>query len=63
MKPDENFYQTKIAIDKINSLKNNYSCKEFNKELTEYEIWIVKNYYPNLCNYYYNFSNEKNVLY
>jgi hypothetical protein len=63
VKPDENFYQTKIIIDKISSLKNNYSCKEFNKELTEYEIWIVKNYYPNLCNYYYDFRNEKNVLY
>jgi hypothetical protein len=63
VKSDENFYQTKTTIDKINLLKNNYSCKEFNKELTEYEIWIVKNYYPNLCNSYYDFKNQKNVLY
>jgi len=63
VKSDENFYQTKTTIDKINSLKNNYSCKEFNKELTEYEIWIVKNYYPNLCNSYYDFKNQKNVIY
>ena len=63
LKSDKNFYQTKTIIDKINSLKNIYSCKEFNKELTEYEIWIVKNYYPNLCNSYYDFKNQINVIY
>jgi hypothetical protein len=63
IKSDENFYQTKFTIDKINSLRNNHSCKEFNKELTDYEIWIVKNYYSNLCNSYYDFKNQKNVLY
>jgi hypothetical protein len=62
-KIDNRYYETKLAVDKINSLKQKYNCSELNYLLDEYEIWIMKNIYQKDCKFYYDFKNEKNILY
>lgn len=62
-KSDMRYYETKLSIDKINLLKKNYNCNELNYLLNEYEIWIIKNIYNKKCRFYYDFKNEKNILY
>ena len=62
-KSDERYYETKLSIDKINLLKKKNNCNELNYLLSEYEIWIMKNIYNKECRFYYDFKNEKNILY
>jgi hypothetical protein len=62
-KIDRRYYETKLAVDKINLLKQKKNCYELNYFLEEYEIWIMKNIYNKDCNFYYDFRNEKNILY
>jgi len=62
-KIDNRFYETKLAVDRINLLKQKHNCNELNYLLDEYEIWIMKNIYKENCNFYYDFKNEKNILY
>jgi hypothetical protein len=62
-KIDNRYYETKLTIDKINLLKQKFNCNELNYLLDEYEIWIMKNIYKKDCSSYYDFKNEKNILY
>jgi hypothetical protein len=62
-KIDNRYYETKLAVDKINLLKQKYNCSELNYLLDEYEIWVMKNIYQKDCKFYYDFKNEKNILY
>jgi len=48
-------------IKKINLIKKN--CENANFFLTQYETWILINFYPNDCNYYYDYENKINILY
>ena len=60
---DKKILTTKIAIDKIDSLKSKHSCYELNYLFNDEEIWIIKNFYKKYCNFYYDYKNEKNVLF
>lgn len=60
---DKKILTTKISIDKIDTLKSKHSCFELNYLLNNEEIWIIKNFYKKDCNFYYDFKNEKNVLF
>jgi hypothetical protein len=62
-KIDTRYYETKLFVDKINLLKQKNNCSELNNLLDEYEIWIMKNIYINECRFYYDFKNDKNILY
>jgi len=62
-KIDNRYYETKLAVDKINLLKQKHNCDQLNYLLDEYEIWIMKNIYKKDCNFYYDFKNDKNILY
>jgi hypothetical protein len=48
-------------IKKISLIKKN--CENANFFLTQYEIWILINFYPSDCNYYYDYENKINILY
>jgi hypothetical protein len=62
-KIDNRYYETKLAVDKINLLKQKHNCDQLNYLLDEYEIWVMKNIYQKDCNFYYDFNNHKNILY
>jgi hypothetical protein len=62
-KIDNRYYETKLVVDKINFLKQKNNCDQLNYLLDEYEIWVMKNIYQKDCNFYYDFKNEKNILY
>lgn len=62
-KIDNRYYETKLAVDKINLLKQKHNCNQLNYLLDEYEIWVMKNIYQKDCSFYYDFKNEKNILY
>lgn len=62
-KIDNRYYETKLAVDKINLLKQKHNCNQLNYLLEEYEIWVMKNIYQKDCNFYYDFNNHKNILY
>jgi hypothetical protein len=62
-KIDNKYYETKLVVDKINLLKQKNNCDQLNYLLDEYEIWVMKNIYQKDCNFYYDFKNEKNILY
>jgi len=53
--------QLKDEIKNINLYKND--CESANISLTQYEIWILVNFYPQECNYYYDYENKINILY
>jgi hypothetical protein len=53
--------QLNKEIKKINLIKKN--CENANIFLTQYEIWILINFYPNDCKYYYDYENKINILY
>ena len=59
-KPNENYNQLKNEIAKIDKVKDN--CSLANSKLNNYEIWIMINFYPNSCKYYYNNKLKKNIL-
>ena len=59
-KPSPNFWETKDVVDKINTFKG--SCEEAN-QFDEYVTWILINYYPDRCNYRYDFQKNKNILF
>ena len=62
-KIDNRYYETKLVVDKINLLKQKNNCDQLNYLLDEYEIWVMKNIYQKDCNFYYDFKNQKNILY
>jgi len=62
-KIDNRYYETKLAVDKINLLKQKHNCNQLNYLLDEYEIWVMKNIYQKDCKFYYDFNNYKNILY
>ena len=62
-KIDNRYYETKLVVDKINLLKQKNDCDQLNYLLDEYEIWIMKNIYISECRFYYDFKNDKNILY
>jgi hypothetical protein len=62
-KIDNRYYETKLVVDKINLLKQKNNCDQLNYLLDEYEIWLMKNIYQKDCNFYYDFKNQKNILY
>ena len=62
-KIDKKYYETKFAIDKINFLKQKKNCDELNYLLDQYEVWVMKNIFIKDCNFYYDYKNEKNILY
>jgi hypothetical protein len=62
-KIDNRYYETKLVVDKINLLKQKNNCDQLNYLLDEYEIWVMKNIYQKECNFYYDFKNQKNILY
>ena len=61
--PDIKWQQTKLSVVQIKKTLETNNCKEANEILSQYEIWIVKNIFPNLCNSRYNFEKKINVLY
>ena len=61
--PDIKWQETKISVENINNVLINHSCEEANNKLTDYEIWITKNIFPEKCSSKYNFEIKKNVLY
>ena len=61
--PDPKWQETKPSVMKIKQTLQTKNCKQANESLSQYEIWIVKNIYPNLCNSRYDFDNKVNVLF
>lgn len=59
--PNKNFQQTKEAVIKIDKYKTN--CLDANNKLSQYEIWILINYYPKQCGYKYDKNLKANILY
>ena len=59
--PNKNFQQTREVVMKIDKYKSN--CIDANNQLTQYEIWILINYYPNQCRYKYDRILKVNILY
>ena len=59
--PNKNYEQTKSKIINIEKYKNN--CEEANNYLSEREIWIFINFYPNYCEYQYDPNSRKNILF
>ena len=58
VQPNIKYQQLKSEIIKINNIDT--ICENYNKLLTQYEIWIFINFYPNSCFYYYD--GENNIL-
>ena len=58
VQPNIKYQQLKSEIIKINKIDT--TCENYNKLLTQYEIWIFINFYPNSCFYYYD--GENNIL-
>ena len=54
---------TKESIIKIKSTLKDNSCVKSNNILTQYEIWIVKNIFPELCKSRYHFEKKINILF
>jgi hypothetical protein len=52
--------ELKNKIDNIDYFKNN--CEAANKNLDQYHIWILINYYPDWCYYKYDYSEKINIL-
>lgn len=61
--PDPKWQETKTSVIKIKNTLKVYSCIESNNILTQYEIWIVKNIFPDLCNSRYDFEKKINILF
>jgi len=61
--PDLKWQETKQSVFQIRKTLETNNCIEANEILSQYEIWIVKNIFPNLCNSRYNFEKKINVLY
>ena len=59
--PNENFQQTKETVMRIDKFKTD--CINANDKLSQYEIWVLINYYPNQCGYKYNKKLKANILY
>ena len=62
-KPDLKWQETKPSIVKIKKTFENKNCEQANRILSQYEVWIVKNIFPNLCNSRYDFDRKINVLF
>ncbi len=63
-KIDSKYYDdTKKSVDKINNYVKIYNCKELNSELNNYEIWILKNVYPEKCGFLYDPDLKINILF
>ena len=61
--PDPKWQETKTSIIKIKSTLKDTSCVKSNNILTQYEIWIAKNIFPELCKSRYDFEKKINILY
>ena len=61
--PNLKWQQVKPSVLKIESTIKVNNCNSANNILNQYEIWIVKNIYPNLCNSRYDFEKQINILY
>jgi len=61
--PDPKWQQTEPSVLKIKSTLKKTNCESANDILNEYEVWIVKNIYPNLCHSRYDFEKKINKLY
>ena len=61
--PDLKWQETKQSVVQIKKTLETNNCKEANDILSQYEIWIVKNIFPNLCNSRYDFEKKINILF
>jgi hypothetical protein len=61
--PDPKWQETKPSVMKIKRTLETKNCEQANKTLSQYEVWIVKNILPNLCNSQYDFDKKINVLF
>ena len=61
--PNTKWQQTKPQIEIINKVLLTNSCVEANNILSQYEVWITKNIYPEKCNTKYDFKKKINVLF
>jgi len=52
--------ELKTSVKKINIHKND--CNEANDTLDQYQIWILINFYPKNCYYYYDDNKKINIL-
>ena len=56
--PSQQFQQLKKEIIKIN--EKNMTCEEYNSFLNDYEVWVLINFYQDMCFYYWD--GKKNHL-
>lgn len=61
--PDLKWQETRQSVDNIKKNLELNNCQKSNEILSEYEIWIVKNIFPNLCRSRYDFERKKNILF
>jgi hypothetical protein len=61
--PNTKWQQTKPSIDKINEVLLINSCITANDILSQYEIWITKNIYPDKCQTKYDYKKKINILF
>ena len=61
--PNTKWQQTKPSIEKINKVLLINSCIKANDILSQYEIWITKNIYPDKCQTKYDYVNKINTLF
>ena len=61
--PNTKWQQTKPSIDKINEVLLINSCITANDILSQYEIWITKNIYPDKCQTKYDYEKKINILF
>lgn len=59
--PNKNYEETRNEIINIKKYKNN--CEVANNYLSQREIWIFVNFYPNYCEYQYDPNSRKNILF
>lgn len=60
-KPNNNYEELKKQILKIDDHKIN--CLTSNDKLSQYEVWVLINFYPNSCNYKYDKKKKENILF
>tara|TARA_B110000027_G_scaffold63190_1_gene67807 strand:- start:162 stop:1493 length:1332 start_codon:yes stop_codon:yes gene_type:complete len=61
--PNTKWQQTKPSIEKINKVLLINSCIKANDILSQYEIWITKNIYPDKCQTKYDYVKKINTLF